>query len=130
MCMRVCVCVCLCVSVVRICVICLYVCKCLYASSLSILNFRIMLSQDALSEQWDKKPVYVVGAATGSAVRSLGLSPLGEEIEQAPHYSIKYISHGNTIFSLALFCCMLFAVLWTYNCRSVLNGLCCCHHLE
>ena len=94
MCMRVCACVC------GICVICLYVCKCLYASSLSILNFSIAVSgisgscclmQDALSEQWGKKPVYVVGAATGSAVRSLGLSPLGEEIEQAPHYSIKYI---------------------------------------
>ena len=54
MCMRVCACVC------GICVICLYVCKCLYASSLSILNFSIAVSgisgscclmQDALSEQ-------------------------------------------------------------------------------
>ena len=55
-----------------------------------------MLSQDTLSEQWGKKPVYVMGGATGSAVQSLGLSPLGEEIEQAPHYPSKYVSHGNT----------------------------------
>ena len=42
-----------------------------------------LLSQDALIEQWNKKPVYVVGGGTANAVRSLGLSSQGEETGQA-----------------------------------------------
>ena len=50
---------------------------------MSVLNYWIGLSQDTLSEQWDKKPVYVVGVATTIGVQSLGLSPQGEETGQA-----------------------------------------------
>ena len=71
----------------RVCVYaCVHTCMCaclvlcyLSASSENVLNYRIGLSQDTLSEQWDKKPVYVVGVATAIGVQSLGLSPQGKQ---------------------------------------------------
>ena len=65
--MRTCVCVCVWVPQVR----------------MTLCLISGLLSQDALIEQWNKKPVYVVGGATANAVQSLGLSPQGEETGQA-----------------------------------------------
>ena len=78
------VCVCACMrACIRACVHAWFCGICLPQVRMSVLNYRIVLSQDTLSEQWDKKPLYVVGVATAIGVQSLGLSPQGEETGQA-----------------------------------------------
>ena len=80
-----CVCMCVCVYVcVCVCVcVCMCVCVCLKRSQSNLCWISGLLSKNALSEQWGKKPVFVVGGATANAVRSLGLSPQGEKTGQA-----------------------------------------------